>query len=95
MVLQAREYELAKKYLGDPRKRLSAATRNFREGMIFAKSSKSGDASRQAFERIYTNEVVRIIVILRETRDENVAKDIQADALKKLESSEIRNALKK
>lgn len=94
-LLQAREYELAKKYLGDPRKRLSAATRNFREGMIFAKSSKSGDASRQAFERIYTNEVVRIIVILRETRDENVAKDIQADALKKLESSEIRNALKK
>ena len=90
-LLQAGEHGLAKKYLGDPKKRLDAAKRNFNEGMAFAKIS--GDASGQAIERIYTDEVVRIVVILRETGDNKVAKDIQADALKTFESSEIRNAL--
>jgi hypothetical protein len=92
-LLQAHEYELAKKYLGDPKMRLATAKRNFDEGIKFAKTSKSGDASRQANERIYTDKVVGIMTVLRETGDNAGAKNIQAEALKTLENSTIRNAL--
>ena len=93
-LLQAREYELAKKYLGDPKKRLAVAKRDFNEGIEFAQTSKNSDASRRASEQIYTDEVVRIITVLRETGDKTSAQNIQAEALKTLESITIRNALK-
>jgi tetratricopeptide (TPR) repeat protein len=94
-LLQAREYALAKKYLGDPTKRLATAKRNFDRGIKYAKTSKSGDASRQAFESIFTDRVVRIITVLRETGDKIGAKNIQTEALETLDNSAIRNALKK
>jgi|1185.fasta_scaffold1323455_1 hypothetical protein len=43
---------------------------------------------------IYTDEVLRIMTVLRETGDNAGAKNIQAEALKTLENSTIRNALK-
>jgi tetratricopeptide (TPR) repeat protein len=93
-LVQAGEYALAKKYLGDSRKRLAVAKRNFNEGIEFAQTSKNGDASRQASEQIYTDEVVRIITVLRETGDKTGAKNIQTEALKTLDNPAIRNALK-
>ncbi|HTG45388.1 MAG TPA: hypothetical protein VK633_12735 [Verrucomicrobiae bacterium] len=93
-LLQNREYVLAKKYLGDPTERLVTAKRNFEEGMKFAKTSKSGDASRRAFERIFTDKVVQITTVLRETGDETGAKNIQTEGLKTLDNAAIRDALK-
>jgi ribosomal protein S7 len=61
--------------------------------MKFAKTSKSGDAPRRAFEGIFTDEVVRIITVLRETGDKTGAKKIQTEALKTLDNATIRNAV--
>jgi len=58
-----------------------------------SKSSQGGDASRQAFERIFTERVVRIITVLDKTGDRDVARQIQSEALKVLNSSGIRNAI--
>jgi len=91
-LLQSKEYSLAKKHLGDPAARFAHAKANFEQGMGYAKE-KGGDATRQAFERIFTDEVVRIITVLRETGDRDNAKKIQSDALSVLNSADIREAL--
>lgn len=63
----AGEYGLARKYLGDPLARLESAKRDFDEGMEYAKTGRSGDACRQAFKRIFTDEIVRIVTVLDKT----------------------------
>ncbi len=93
-LLQAREYALAKKYLGDPTKRLAAARRNFEEDMELAKTGEMGDHTREAFKSIFTDRVVRLITVMKETGDGAGARNIQAEALKTLENDTIRNALK-
>jgi tetratricopeptide (TPR) repeat protein len=91
-LLESKEYQLAKKYLGDPEERLAHAKANLDRGMKWAKQ-KGGDHSRQAFEKIFTDEVVRIITILRETGDRGSAKKIQNQALSVLNSPGIGEAL--
>ncbi len=92
-LIAAREYGLARKYLGDPMSRLTKAKRRFDEGMQYAKTSRSGDASRKAFESIFTDEVVRIVTVLDKTGDSDRAREIQSKALAVLESPAIRNAI--
>jgi hypothetical protein len=92
-LVDSREYDLTKKYLGDPMRRLGVAKRNYDEGKSFA-DRKSGDATLRAFEANYTDEVVRIITVLRETKDHAGAKTVRDEALKTLDSSAIKNTLK-
>jgi tetratricopeptide (TPR) repeat protein len=92
-LIAAGEYGLAKKYLGDPMTRLAKAKRRFDEGIQYAKMSRSGDASRQAFESIFTDDIVRIITVLDKTGDSDKAREIQSKALAVLESPAIRNAI--
>jgi len=92
-LVEAQEYKLTRKYLGDPTKRLATARENFEQGMQFAKASKHGDSSRRAFERIFEQRIVRIITVLRETGEQESAKNIQMEALKAFDSAEIKNAL--
>ena len=88
----SKEFVLAKKHLGDPAARFAHAKADFDDGMEYAKK-KEADASRQASERIFTEDVVRIITILRETGDRDSAKKIQGDALSVLNNPAIREAL--
>ena len=94
-LIAAGEYGLAKKYLGDPMNRFATAKQQFDEGMQFAKTSRSGDASRKAFESIFTDEIVRIITVLDKTGDSDMAREVQSKALVVLDSPAIRNASKK
>jgi hypothetical protein len=61
--------------------------------MSYAKTSRSGDATRRAFESIFTDDVVRIITVLDKTGASDQAKEIQSKALAVLESPGIRDAL--
>lgn len=92
-LVKEKEFELARKYLGDPSKCLAAARRNFEAGMEWAKTSNHADITIEAFETIFTDDVIRIITILNENGDNKVAKDIQTNALKTLDNDKIRNAL--
>lgn len=92
-LLEAHEYELAKKYLGDANGRLKEAEQNFAEGMQITKKIDHGDAPRRAMESIFTSKVVRLITILKETGNDDGAKSIQTEALKILDNDEIKNAL--
>ena len=92
-LLEAHEFALAKKYLGNPTERLTAAQRKFEEGMRYAKAAKNGDASRRAFESIFASEIVRLITVLNETGDKEGAKVVQTEALKTLDNDSIKNAL--
>jgi tetratricopeptide (TPR) repeat protein len=92
-LLEAREFALAKKYLGDPFEKLEAARKIFELSLEFSKTSGNPERSRQVFERMFTKTVVQILTILRETGDEETAKSIQAKALKSLDNETIRNAM--
>jgi len=102
-LVEAREYALAKKYLGDAKERLVTARRNFEDGMKFANSKRTANggaddraagATRHAIEDIFTEKVVRIITVLQKTGDKAVAQEIQTEALKVLDNGQIRSALK-
>lgn len=94
-IVSAQEYDLARKYLGDPGSRLTNAKRQFEEGLEFANKRQNDDVSRKAFERIFADEVVRIITVLDKTGDSVKAREIQSKALDVLESPAIRDAIKK
>ncbi len=92
-LVAAREYALARKYLGDPRSRLAKAKLRFEDGMQYANTSRNGDASRKAFESIFTDEILRIVIVLDKTGDSVMARETQSKALTVLESPAIRNAI--
>jgi hypothetical protein len=90
----AQEYALARKYLGEPLTRFAQARQNFDHGMQFANThSKNRDASRQAFENIFSEKVVRIITVLDKAGDRDQARAIQTNALAVLDIPQIRNAI--
>jgi hypothetical protein len=93
-LLEAGEYALARKCMGDPEKRLALVKQRFEEGRQSAKDKEGLDTARGAFERLFTGEVIRIITVLRETGDKAGAEKIQAEALKTLSNDAIRDALK-
>jgi hypothetical protein len=93
-LLEAREYALARKYLGDPEKRFATAQRYFEEGIEFAKTSIAPDPARRATEQIFSEDVCLLIRILHHTGDAEVAARIQQAALEMFDDDKIRNALK-
>ena len=93
-LIEAKEFRLARKYLGDPQKRLATAIKTYQRGLDYSKKSIDESAARQAHERIFTDEIVRIITVLRETGDRPRAEQIQTEALKTLDAKEIKDALK-
>ncbi len=91
-LVQAKEFGLARKYLGDPIDRLATLRRQFEEGVKRAESS-GFDLGREMHEKLFTDRVVRIITVLKETGDSEGAKNIQSEALKTLDNSIIRDAI--
>lgn len=91
-LVRAREFELAKKYLANPSERLATAKRSFEEGTRWANSIDRGEGSRRAFEQIFADTVVRMIVVLSQTGDGETARVIQAEASKTLDNQKIRDA---
>ncbi len=92
-LVAAQEYALARKYLGDPLTRFAEARQNFDHGMQFANTqSKNREATRQAFESIFSERVVRIITVLDKTGDRDQARAIQTNALAVLDNPQIRDA---
>jgi len=92
-LIEAGEYDLAKKHLGDPMTRFERAKHRFDKGIQYAKTSRHGDASREALEHIFTNDIIRIITVLDKTGDSDKAREIQLKALTVFESPAIRNAI--
>jgi hypothetical protein len=93
-LIAAGDFALAKKYLGDPFIRFDTAKNHFDDGMRYAKSGQAGEASRRAFERIFSGEIVRIIKILDNSGDQEQARAIQSKGLAVLDSPMIRDALR-
>jgi len=93
-LVEAGEFALAKKYLGDPAARLSTAQRNFERGIQHSKTSPMGEASQRAFEGIFTDEILRIIAVLNNTGARDQARQIQSAALNVLDNPAIRGAIK-
>jgi hypothetical protein len=94
-LIAAGEFRLAKKYMGDPMARLARAKQRFDEEMQYAKSSRTGDMSRKAFEKIFSDEVALIITVLDKTGDSDIAREVQSKALVVLDSPVIRDAINK
>lgn len=92
-IVAAGEYRLARKHLGDPLEKLEKAKDNFKRGIAFSKRSSAGEASRTAFENIFTERTLRIITILKNSGELSVAKTVQSEALKLLDNPELREAL--
>jgi len=86
-------YPAAKSLLGNPDSRFLKAKQNFRLGMSHAATSSLGQASREAVESIFTDEVLRIIIVLDKTGEREKAKQIQGEALVLLNSTNIANAI--
>lgn len=91
-LIAAGEYGLARKYLGDPMKRLTVARQPLDEGLEYAASSRS-EVCRKAFENIFAEDTVRVIKVLDKTGDAEMARKVQSQALAILDSPTIRSAI--
>jgi hypothetical protein len=91
-LFDAKEYQLEKKYLGDPLARFAAAKCALEFGLDYAKGSGAAGDSRQAFEDNFTGDVVRLIVLLDMTGDHETARQIQTKALASCNNVTIQNA---
>ncbi|WAC18456.1 hypothetical protein OVA24_14570 [Luteolibacter sp. SL250] len=92
-LVEAGEFGLVKKHMGDPDQRFDEAKSGYERGLEHAKTSTVPDAARGAHERIFSGEVVRIITVLDKTGDKGKAAEIQKKALAVLDSPAIRDAL--
>ena len=93
-LFDAKEYELERKYLGDPLARFDYLKRNLDCGFEYAKTrGAAASRSRQDFEYIFTHDVVRLIMLLDRTGDKDTARQIQAKALAACDNAAIRTAL--
>ena len=86
-------FPAAKTLLGNPDARFLKAKQNFQLGMRHAATSSLGQVSSNAVESIFTDEVLRIIIVLDKTGDQQKAKEIQSEALGLLNSTNIANAI--
>lgn len=91
--VDAEEYALARKYLGDPADAFSRAEKQLARGLAYAKSSRRPAAAQDAFESIFTGEVVRIVTVLDRTGSPDLAREVQTKALAVLDRPEIHEAL--
>jgi hypothetical protein len=91
-LVSAKEFQLARKYLGDPSVQFENARSLFQNGLQHVKSLPAGHPSRTAFERLFTDRAVRIIKVLEGSDDSEAAKDIQNKASQILNNPEIQNA---
>ena len=80
------EYALAGKYMRDPSEQLASARDTFELNL---KHGRAEDAAR-----MFTDEMVRLITVLKESGDRQRALEIQAQALKVVDSPQIRDAVK-
>lgn len=85
-LVDAGEYALVGKYMQDPSAQLATAQDLFE---MNRKLMGAGNA-----EKRFSNEMVRLITVLKETGDRQRALEIQAEALKVVDSPEIRAAVK-
>jgi len=92
-LVQKREFALAREYMGDPGRILDRAKTNYERSMAWAKRQTQKRASEEAFRNIFTDDVVRLILILKNTGDEASARKIQAEALQVVADDKIKNAL--
>jgi hypothetical protein len=87
------DWATARALLGDPNAKFSTAKSNFQLGMRHAATSSMGQVSRQAVESIFTDDVLRIIVVLDKNGDRAEARQIQYQALGVLSNAPISSAL--
>jgi len=92
-LFDVKDYEMERKYLGDPWCRFDSLKCNLDFGMEYAKTRGASSRSRQAFEHIFTHDVVRLIVLLDKTGDRDTARQIQAKALAACDNEAIRATL--
>ena len=92
-LIAAKEYDLARKYLGDPKSRMAEARTKFDAGLRYAVTSQYPEAALRAHESIFTGKAVQIITVLKKTGDPDAARELQTLALAVLDNPEIRNAV--
>ncbi len=92
-LVDAGEYALARKYLDDPKSHLESARQHLEEGLRRSTKGPVRDAARRAHQKIFTDDVVRLITILKNSSEAALAVEIQSEALKIFDSSRIREAL--
>jgi hypothetical protein len=91
----AKEYGLERKYLGDPCTRFDRAKSRLDWGLSYAPTSRYPARSRQSVEIVFSREIVRLIVVLDQTGDGDLARQIQSDALAACNTAAISDALTK
>jgi hypothetical protein len=92
-LVENKEYGLAMRYMGDPAERLAKAEQDFEEGMKYAQTSGNIEVAQRSHHRIFVEDTVRIIAVLKENGDTDRARAIQAAALRILDDPSIINAV--
>ena len=87
------EYALLRKHLGDPQKVLASAKIALTLGLDHAKSSRDPKSTRATVEKIFSENVARLLVTLRETGDRETAVLIRREALALVDSEALRETL--
>lgn len=88
-LVEAGEYALAGKHLGNPAERLTNIRNLYAEHLRLS----DDEVTRTTAEKIFTERVTRLVTVLDKTGDRQRARDIQAQALRVLDSQEIRGLI--
>lgn len=91
-LVSAGEYALARKYMRDPSEQLDLSRRSL--ALAQSHQGELPPSALRASERMFAEEMVRVITVLEKTGDHERALEIQAEALKLVDSPEIRDAVK-
>jgi tetratricopeptide (TPR) repeat protein len=88
-LVEAGEYALAGKHLGDPAERFARIRSLLTEHLALSED----EITRTIAEEIFTERVSRLVTVLDKTGDRQRAREIQAQALRVLDSQEIRSLI--
>lgn len=89
----AGEFELIRKYMGDPMARFLAEKRDFVSDKWFILFTLNIARSRQALKSNFASRTARLITVVHKTDDPLLAREIQSRALSVLDDALIRDAI--
>jgi hypothetical protein len=95
VVIKAKAYDLAKKYIGNPMEEFSKVKKMYDSMNAMSKKKDFGKGMRASNDRGFVTETLLLIDLAVGIDNVKVAKEIQAEALKILDDPRLRNAVLK
>ena len=93
IIIEAKDFELARKYIGDPMQEFEKAKQNYAQLVTMYEMNDTGDSIKSFNEKNFVDESIRIINVALAFEDIDSAKKIQKEAISILDNPRLKNAV--